>query len=174
MITSGNLVEGLRFEAGGRVRWYAGVTAGLILGPIVGLIGGIGLGSLRRVDCVETVRWKWKRALSRALLGGFVLELRELVDGLVLPAADQTSTGQGVFGVGGDSVKTSRLGDGKSPLGQLNCTVTLAPQHREERGVGQRLGEDLLIAGGCRRFDGLIRQGLRPGRVTEIAVDARQ
>jgi hypothetical protein len=76
----GGLISGL----------ISGLTSGLIFVPIVGLIGGLGAGSLNHIALVETINWKWNQFWKRTIPGSIL----GLISGLVGGFTDRVKVGK--------------------------------------------------------------------------------
>ena len=76
----GGLISGLIRGALSGKQFVGALTFGLI----VGLIGGLGIGSLNHISLVETIGWKWNQFWKRAISGSIVGLIFGLISGLVL------------------------------------------------------------------------------------------
>jgi hypothetical protein len=69
---------------GGPLMFGVGLAlAALTFGLFVGLIGGLGVGSLNHITLVETMSWKWNRFWKRTIPGSIVGLILGLIAGLI-------------------------------------------------------------------------------------------
>jgi hypothetical protein len=61
-----------------------GMITAMTLGPLVGLIVGLGVGSLNHIALVETVSWKWNHFWKRTIPGSIVGLSAGLIYGLIV------------------------------------------------------------------------------------------